>query len=157
MAAHGRAAAAEHTFDRRDDSSLHVLREGGRETVRVDQVRAQALGLKPHAVAVAACKAHHLGRQRRAVPRPRALVLWEEVCAVEHNGVRVDVRRCPVALDQTVRLSDGQAEAGAHVGKGLGRARARLRLQLLPVDRAAVEAGRSTGLEPSQWQAQLAE
>ena len=83
-----RVLAAAH---RADEVELHVERQRGRDPVRIDLVRVEALGLEIDLVAVALREAHDLVLDRRAVARADAL-----------DDARVHRRAVEAAADDVV-------------------------------------------------------
>ena len=126
---------------------LHILGKRGRDAVGIDGVVVEAFGLQEDLVAAALLEAHHLVLDRGAVARACALDL-----------ARVHRRAAEVPLDDGVRCARRMRDAADHLRRrdrlgeereGLGRIVAALNLESVPVDGAAVEAGRGAGLQPA--------
>ncbi len=141
--------------NRCDHGNLHVDGHAGGHAIHVDLVGVEALRLEKNLVPQLVGEFDDLIFNGRAVTRTDSLNL----AAVERrarnglaeNAVRLFVGVADVALD--LRAVD----APGHKRKWRGLGIARLGLELRPVDGAAIQAGRSAGLEASPAQAQRAQ
>ncbi len=130
----------------RDQRPLHLLRQGGRDAIRIDGRIVEPFRLEENLMPVALAEAHDLVLDRRAVARAAARDL------ARIHGRAMDV----VANDAMGRLV-GAGDAALDLGlcdalgqrrERLGRLVARLHLDRAPVDGAAIEPRRRPGLEP---------
>ena len=137
--------------NRCDQSELHVLRQRGRDPVRIDGGVVEAFRLEKDLMPVALAEAHDLVLDRGAIARPAAL----DLAGIHRRAV-------DVGADDLVgrRRRAGDAALDLRIGDARGEHRERLRrfvagLQLrgAPVDGRAVEPGRGAGLEAAQREA----
>ncbi len=131
---------------------LHVLRQRGRDAVRIDGVVVEALGLEKDLMTAAFLEAHDLVLDRGTVAGAYAL-----------DGARVHRGAREIALDDGVgrgaRMGDAADDLRRRdpVGEkreGPGRVVAVLHFEPVPANGAAVEAGRGAGLEPAHVKAE---
>ena len=135
----------------REQRELHVLRQRGRDAVRIDRVVVEPFRLEEDLVPVALAEAHDLVLDRRAIARAAALDLAGIHRRAMHIGADDRVGR-PVgagdaALDLRVLDALGQRR------ERLRRIVARLHLEARPVDGAAIEPRRRAGLQPAERKA----
>ena len=135
-----------------DHRVLHILRQRGRDAVRIDGVVVEAFRLEEDLMPVALAEPHDLVLDRRAIARTAAGDL-----------ARIHRRAMHVRPDDRMGRVRGAGDAafdlriGDLVGQGGERLRRivrRLHLHRLPVDGLAVEPGRGAGLEASQCDAE---
>ena len=134
-----------------EQAALHILRQGGRDPVRIDRVVVEPLGLEKDLVAVAVAEPADLVFDRWAIARATALDLPRKHRRAVKIGANQVMSRRGRARDAAayLRILDlaGQSR------ERLRRRVARLHLQRRPVDGPTVEPGRRPGLEPTERKA----
>ncbi len=127
---------------------LHIPGQRGGDSVGINRGIVEPLGLQEDLVAVAAGEAHHLVLDGGAIARTDTL----DLAGIERRPVQIGLDQ-PMgtggrAGDVALNLAGG--DPAGEKREGLGRIVAGLRLETRPIDGAAVEPRRRSGLETAQ-------
>ncbi len=144
------------TLDRMHECELHVERQRGGDSVRIDFVRREAFGLQEDLVARAIGETHDLVLDRRAIARADAFDdAGEKRRAIEAPAD--DLVRVLVRVRDPARQLPRMHCAVADETEDGRRIVPWLRLERREVDRATVEARRRSSLQAAGRQLQLAQ